>query len=65
MGIGDNLAVAKRAYPSLSCHPSGTRGEYAVSPGCEGFVSPRRWVAITEDPIEEICVGVTNACDSE
>lgn len=57
VGIGDNLRVAERAYPSLDCgvQSVGADGDFVPLPHCSGELAPGHWVSFSDDPIRSIC----------
>jgi len=60
VGIGDPLAAARKAYPTVRCHPEQDRGEYAPDPAhCSGMLAPGRWIWFGNDPIRVIALSPT------
>jgi len=61
VGIGDPLAAAGKAYPSLRCQPERDRGEYAPDPAhCSGKLADARYIWFGNDPIRIIALSPTS-----
>jgi hypothetical protein len=54
VGVGDNLAIAKRRYPDMDCDIVNEGSEYATFPACRGRVGPGRYLGFGQDPIRTI-----------
>lgn len=54
VGIGDNLGVARRAYPGLKCGPVQRPTRSVPVLVCGGRVGPQRYLSFWSDPITEI-----------
>ena len=60
VGIGDPLAKAKKAYPTLRCTEEQDGGEYSPDPAkCTGRVADGRFIWFGNDPIRMIALSPT------
>jgi len=60
VGIGDPLAKAKKAYPTLRCTEEQDGGEYSPDPAkCTGKLADGRFIWFGNDPIRMIALSPT------
>jgi hypothetical protein len=59
VGIGDPLAAARRAYPSLRCEAARNTLESPSPPHCSGKLAEGRYIGFGKDPIRVIALSPT------
>jgi hypothetical protein len=56
IGVGDDLDVVRKAYPSLRCWDAPSGGGHGTYPVCSGRLRGNRWLWFGRDPIKSISV---------